>query len=204
MKIRKLFPTSICQGTLKPSAELNKKLLKEIKELSAQDRMGREWSKQNYRGGYTSYASLSDLHHRSRIFSDFEQLLQPFAEEFARALEWEMRGMDLVMTACWMNVMPKHVYHTLHLHPHSVLSGAYYVRCPKGSVALKLEDPRMGFYMNAPLRKARTENALYSEIVPTEGSFVFFESWMRHEVPPNQSNDPRVSLSFNYALEARE
>ncbi|MEI7573769.1 MAG: putative 2OG-Fe(II) oxygenase, partial [Phenylobacterium sp.] len=26
-----------------------------------------------------------------------------------------------------------------------------------------------------------------------------WESWLRHEVPPNQARTPRISISFNYA-----
>ena len=78
--------------------------------------------------------------------------MQREAERFARRLQWDLRGRRLVMTDCWMNVMPANTYHTLHLHPHSVLSGTYYVQTPPGSVALKLEDPRMPMYMNAPVR----------------------------------------------------
>lgn len=197
-QIEKLFPTVILRGKLAGAASLNRALLAEIETFRAQDKMGREWSRTNYRGGYTSYASLGDMHFRSPAFARFAELLAPHAEAFVKAQGWERRGLVLKMTACWMNVMPKHTYHTLHLHPHSVISGAYYVKIPKGSVSLKIEDPRMGFYMHAPLRK----EGLYREIVPEAGSFVMFESWVRHEVPPNGSDDPRVSLSFNYALEA--
>jgi len=187
------------------ASALNRRLLREIKTFSAQDTMGQSWSKQNYRGGYTSYGSLSDMHRRSPVFSQFADLLQPEAEAFAKAQGWDLRGFQLEMTACWMNVMPKHTYHTLHLHPHSAISGAYYVATPKGSVSLKLEDPRMAFYMNAPVRSRSTKTGgLYHEIHPRPGSYVFFESWLRHEVPPNQSAVPRVSLSFNYSLEPRE
>jgi uncharacterized protein (TIGR02466 family) len=31
------------------------------------------------------------------------------------------------------------------------------------------------------------------------GRVVLFESWLRHEVPPNQARGERVSVSFNYA-----
>jgi uncharacterized protein (TIGR02466 family) len=27
-----------------------------------------------------------------------------------------------------------------------------------------------------------------------------WESWLRHEVPANMGEEPRVSISFNYAL----
>jgi uncharacterized protein (TIGR02466 family) len=193
--IENIFPTIISRGKLKEATELNKKLLDEIQSFSAEDKMGREWSKENYRGGYTSYASLSDMHHRAPAFSQFEELMQPHAKEFAKAHQWQMRGLSLEMTACWMNIMPKHTYHTLHFHPHSVISGAYYVTAPKGSVSLRLEDPRMSHFMNAPVGKSP-----YYEVSPDPGSFILFESWLRHEVPPNRSDKARVSISFNYSL----
>jgi uncharacterized protein (TIGR02466 family) len=70
-------------------------------------------------------------------------------------------------------------------------------------VALKIEDPRMSFYMNAPVRENGTEASeeLYFKVPAKAGDFVIFESWVRHEVPPNQSAKSRISLSYNYSLE---
>ncbi len=198
-KYEKLFPTLISQGSLPKAASLNKRLAAGIHGLAEQDRAGKEWSKENYRGGYTSYATLTDLHYRTPDFAEFADQIQGPAEACAKALGWNMKGMDLELDSLWMNVMPKGTYHTLHLHPRSVLSGAYYVKCPPGSVALKLEDPRMGLYMNAPLRTGKAPG-LYYEVEAKEGTFVLFESWLRHEVPPNRSREPRLSLSFNFSL----
>jgi len=203
VRIEKLFPTSIMRGNLPFTSRWNLKLLKEIEQFSADDKMGRDWSKVNYLSGYTSYASLSNMQWRSPLFSELHDTLQPHAIQFARHQGWNLKGLDLVMDTCWMNVMPKHAYHTLHLHPHSVLSGTYYVSTPPGSVALKLEDPRMPNYMNAPVRQNKG-GELYYPVQPQVGAFVLFESWLRHEVPPNQSNTPRVSVSFNYSLVERE
>jgi uncharacterized protein (TIGR02466 family) len=202
MKTLKLFPTLIALGSLSNSTAFNKKLLQEIKDFSAQDKMGRDWSKENYLEGYTSYASLSDMHHRSPVFLEFSEKMQPHAKSFAKEQGWELKGLHLEMTSCWMNIMGKHTYHPLHLHPHSTISGVYYVSVPPGSVSLKLEDPRMSMYMNAPVRSSKGKDSdLYYKVTPKAGSFVLFESWLRHEVPPNQSNEPRVSISFNYSLE---
>ncbi len=206
IKIEKLFPTKIALGSLAGTTKLNRDLLKDIQTFSKEDKMGQEWSRENYRGGYTSYASLSDCHFRSPAFTAFAEALQPEAEKFAREQGWNLKGMQLVMNACWFNIMPENTYHTLHLHPHSVISGAYYVSAPKDSVALKIEDPRMGFYMQAPIRDLEKDprSNLYYSVSPKAGNFVLFESWLRHEVPPNTSKMPRVSISFNYSLEPTE
>lgn len=200
MKTETLFSTLVSSGRLLNAKAFNRELLKEIPKVRTQDRMGRAWSEAHYRGGYTSYGSLSDLNHRWPIFARLETDLQPTAEAFAKRLGWEMRGLTLKMTALWVNLMAKGTYHPLHHHPHSVLSGTYYVQAPLGSSPLKIEDPRMASYMNAPLRR----EPLYHYVPPTPGTFVLFESWIRHEVPPNFSQTPRISLSFNYSAEAEE
>jgi len=54
--------------------------------------------------------------------------------------------------------------------------------------------------MASPPRKenARERNQRFIEIKPQAGHVVLFESWMRHEVPQNQSPTERISISFNY------
>ncbi len=203
IKFEKLFPTVIARGSLSGALALNKEIIKDIGELSSQDSVGKAWSKENYKGGYTSYASLNDLQFRTRAFSKFAELMQSHVNAFAKAQGWKLKGNRLEMSSFWMNVMPKNVYHTLHLHPHSAISGAYYVNAPEGSVPLRIEDPRMGFYMNAPVRESKG-SGLYREVPAVAGTFVLFESFLRHEVPPNRSEKPRLSLSFNYSLENDE
>ena len=93
------------------------------------------------------------------------------------------------------------VVHGLHLHPLSTISGTYYLRTPKGSPGLKLEDPRLDRYMGAPPRRADARPELRPWVtIPAEpGRVVLFESWLRHEVPPNPVAAERISISFNYS-----
>jgi uncharacterized protein (TIGR02466 family) len=105
------------------------------------------------------------------------------------------------MTDCWVNIMPRQVVHGLHLHPLSTLSGTYYVKTPRGSPGLKFEDPRLDRFMAAPPRIAtsRTDNRPWVIVPAQEGTLVLFESWLRHEVPPNPVAAERISISFNYS-----
>jgi len=100
----------------------------------------------------------------------------------------------------WMNVMPQGAYHTMHIHPQSVLSGTYYVQASKKTSSIKFEDPRMCSFMNAPLisEAAPQTHQRFYEIHPKVGEVVLFESWIRHEVSENQSPEDRISISFNY------
>jgi uncharacterized protein (TIGR02466 family) len=104
------------------------------------------------------------------------------------------------MTDCWVNLMGPGAVHGLHLHPLATISGTYYVRTPRGSSVLKFEDPRLDRMMAAPPRRAdcRAENRTWIEVPAAAGRVVLFESWLRHEVPPNPTGRERVSISFNY------
>jgi uncharacterized protein (TIGR02466 family) len=104
------------------------------------------------------------------------------------------------MTDCWVNIMPRGTVHSGHLHPHSTLSGTYYVQVPKGSPGIKFEDPRLDRFMAAPRRKvhARRESRPWVTFPAAAGQVLLFESWLRHEVVPNTVNAERISVSFNY------
>ena len=194
MPIRSLFPTEIYLARLagKRATALNRALLAECLQLREDDRGGRRWSKTNYPGGYTSYDTAHRMHLMSPTFAELQQLLDRHVRAYAKALAFELDARQLEMTDCWVNIMPQWVTHSLHLHPQSTISGTYYVRTPPGCAGLKFEDPRLDRYMAAPPRKAWVT-------VPAEaGNVVLFESWLRHEVPPNPSRSERVSISFNY------
>ena len=200
MTLLSLFPTRVYANRLQPSgaAAFNARLLRECEQYRADDRAGRAWSRERYPGGYTSYGSLNRMHRLSPTFALLERKLRRHVSAYARALEYELEGRRLEMTDCWFNVMPRGVTHGLHLHPLSTISGTYYVRTPKGVPGLKLEDPRLDRYMAAPPRRADAGEQPWVTVPVAAGTLLLFESWLRHEVPPNPVAAARVSVSFNY------
>jgi uncharacterized protein (TIGR02466 family) len=200
MPIDTLFPSYLYRGQISNPKKFNNELAREIQQLEAMDHYGVEWSKIHYIGGYSSYSSMCNLHSTSPNFGELEKKLRPHVKRFVKKLNWNLLGREVKMTTCWVNAMGPATYHTLHVHPSSVLSGTYYVDVPKGSSPLKIEDPRMGLLMASPPRKSsaprREQN--YLLIDPAPGQILLFESWMRHEVPPHRAKHPRLSVSFNY------
>jgi uncharacterized protein (TIGR02466 family) len=201
VSVRALFPTLVYSASLgRGAAALNARLLREALQLQHDDIAGRRWSRDNYRGGYTSYGSLCRLQTISPTFARLERALQPHLQHFTKALQFDLRGKKLAMTDCWVNLMPRAVHHSWHLHPLSTISGTYYVQTPPGSAALKFEDPRLERLMAAPPRKAscRPEMRSWVSVPAQAGKLVLFESWLRHEVPSQSTRGLRVSISFNY------
>jgi uncharacterized protein (TIGR02466 family) len=202
MTIRALFPTLVYEARLGSAnaRSFNRRLLGECLQYREDDGAGRAWSATRYPGGYTSYGSLNRMHTLSPTFEALELKLRRHIRAYARALEFDLEGRELAMTDCWINVMPRLVAHSLHLHPLSTISGTYYVRAPRGAAGIKFEDPRLDRYMAAPPRRAdaRPESRSWFTVAAEAGKVVLFESWLRHEVPPNPAASERVSISFNY------
>lgn len=203
MPFKNLFPTVVYQNSLSSGSagsKLNKELLRECYIYADIDEEGQKWSASHYVGGFTSYASMNNLFDTSPTFAELRSKIDKHVRSFAKNLQMDLGGGKLAMSTCWINIMPARVNHSLHLHPLSVVSGTYYVSTPRGTSALKVEDPRMSKFMASPPReeKSRIENQRYVSLEPRAGDVILFESWLRHEVPANSSKQDRVSISFNY------
>jgi uncharacterized protein (TIGR02466 family) len=192
-----LFPTRLYKARIPVLKGLEETCL----GLAMDDRAGRRWSKDHGYGGYTSYASLNDLTRRASIFAELERALSRHVAVFARELEFDLARRKLALDSLWVNVMNKGAIHAPHIHPHSVISGTYYVAVPPRSGAIRFEDPRLPMMMAAPARKAkaRPQNQLFVDVEPKPGMLLLWESWLRHGVETNGAREPRISVSFNYS-----
>ena len=197
-----LFPTSIhlknlTRGNLQ---KFNASLLEDCRQVQRTDIAWQKWSKKNYYGGFTSYASMNQLHLFSNTFGQLKRNLDLHVAEFVKNLDFDLPKNSLKLSTIWLNIMPPGVTHSMHIHPLSVISGTYYVQTPHDCSVLKFEDPRLQFMMGSPPKKksARPENKNFYSLSPKSGQVVLFESWLRHEVPANPSKAERISISFNY------
>ena len=170
--------------------------------IAQDDGAGQRWSEEAGYKGYTSYASLDDLTVRNPTFADLALRLQPHLMEFARALDFETRGLTPQVDSIWINVLENGGTHTGHIHTNSVISGTLYVDVPDGASAIRFEDPRLAMMMAAPPRKASAaaHNRHFVYVRPTAGTVLLWESWLRHEVPVNMAAEDRISVSFNAVM----
>lgn len=201
-QIRSLFATRLYRARLSdhvPAVDPHE-LRASCYSIAEDDEAGQAWCEEYGYPGYTSYASLSDLPWRFPVFAELVSCLDAHVAAFAEALEFDLGDKGLELEDIWINILPEGGSHGSHIHPHSVISGTTYVAMPEGTSALKLEDPRLPMMMAAPPRlKAASEDLKTFVSVPTDpGDVLLWESWLRHEVPMNQAEDDRISVSFNY------
>jgi uncharacterized protein (TIGR02466 family) len=200
MAIRTLFVTKLYEASLSGEAGFDcAELSKACRAIAKADKAGQAWCKSHAYGGYTSYASLNDLPQRDSLFDDLRRRLDKHVAAFAKDLHLDV-GKRLKLDSLWINVLEPGAAHSGHIHPHSVISGTIYVETPKGSSALRLEDPRLPLMMAAPKRADDAPEAERSfiSIAPSPGTILLWESFVRHEVPANAAKTERISLSFNY------
>jgi len=197
MSVRSLFATHLYEATIGDETLLAD-LAHSIRTLAVDDEAGKRWSRDKGYKGYTSYASLDDLPRRDPAFAELRRLLVRHAAAFAKELAWNVKPK---LDSLWVNLLRSGGHHSAHIHPHSILSGTFYVEVPKDSGLIRFEDPRLPMMMAAPMRRADAPEELqpFVSIEPRPGLLLLWESWLRHEVMPAAAKGDRLSISFNFA-----
>ena len=159
-----------------------------------------QWSNQDQglkKTNVKGWHSQTDMHkkpeYKPLVDELFKMVHQVFNEEF---LEREPRLGNM-----WANINPPGGYNRPHVHPNSLFSGVYYVKTPPNSGKLICNDPRPGIQTCMPTRKeGQPPKHLWRDanLDPFPGRIIMFPAWLWHSVEPNQSNDIRISVSFNF------
>ena len=199
MIVRSLFATRLFEAQI-GDADLLGALAHSIRTLSKDDSAGAAWSREHNYSGYTSYASLNDLPKRDPVFADLAKLLTRHAALFAKDCAFDLERKPR-LDSLWVNLLTAGGQHSGHIHPHSIISGTFYVEVPAGSGAIRFEDPRLPLMMAAPTRRqdAAQELRTFVAVEPRPGLLLLWESWLRHEVLPGRDSGERLSVSFNFA-----
>ena len=197
--IRNLFVTKLYSAELE-QPELLLELAHSIRSLAQDDAAGRRWSQEHRYPGYTSYSSLNDLPKRDPALADLAKFLGRHAAKFAGEIAFDL-GRKPRLDSLWVNLLKSSGHHSGHIHPHSIISGTFYVEVPAGSGAIRFEDPRLGLMMSAPSRRRDAPEDLqqFAIVEPRAGLLLLWESWLRHEVLPGTGRGERLSISFNFA-----
>lgn len=190
--MRTLFATPLYEAEIGDAALLAD-LARSIRSLAEDDEAGRRWSKDHGYAGYTSYASLNDLPRRDPNLAALAKLLSSHASTFAKECEFDLARKPK-LDSLWVNLLKSGGHHSGHIHPHSIISGTFYVEVPRGSGSIRFEDPRLPLMMAAPSRAGT-----FVTVEPRPALLLLWESWLRHEVLPGTGKGERLSISFNFA-----
>jgi uncharacterized protein (TIGR02466 family) len=189
---RSVFSTLLYEAEIADETLLHE-LAHSIRSLAEDDQAGRRWSREHRYAGYTSYASLDDLPRRDPVIAELAKRLNRHAAVFATECGFDLSRKPK-LDSLWVNLLKAGGHHSGHIHPHSIISGTFYVEVPRGSGAIRFEDPRLPLMMAAPPRPDT-----FVSVDPRPGALLLWESWLRHEVLPGSGHGERLSISFNFA-----
>ena len=187
------FPTIVYGFDLPMATHLNQQLERDIIEWSRQDKGLR---KTNVKGWH----SQTDMQTKPEYKPLVDQLF------LAMGHVWDNEHLDRKpkLGNMWANINPPGGSNQPHIHPNCFYSGVYYIKSNLKSGRLKLYDPRPGVQLYLP-RRTKTEipKSLWREasLEPVPGRILIFPAWVWHGVEPNESNDIRISVSFNFTQE---
>ena len=158
------------------------------------------WSKKNSgvkKTNVNGWHSETNMHELPQFKPLVDELFKMASEVFNE--EWVDREPRL--GNMWANINYQGGYNKPHIHPNSLFSGVYYVHAQPNSGKLICNDPRPGIQTVMPVRKpGQPPKHLWREthLDPKPGRIIMFPAWLWHSVEPNQSNDIRISVSFNF------
>jgi len=181
------FPTSVYGKDIQLD---NNKLAQDIINWSNQDP---GLKKTNYKGWH----SKTDMHTKAEYKPLVDELVTMCKDIFKE--EWLDR--EPILGNMWANINPKDGLNQPHVHPNCLFSGVYYVKSNPQAGRLKIYDPRAGVQLVMPTRKeGQPPKHLWRDanLDPFPGRILMFPAWLWHAVEPNESNDIRISVSFNF------
>ena len=187
MIIEKFFPTLVYGKDIELN---NKQLARDIVNWSNQDK-GVE--KTNYKGWH----STTDMANKP----EYQVLVNELFKMQQDIYEKEHLDRQPKLGNMWANINPREGMNQPHIHPNALFSGVYYVQSNPKAGRLKIYDPRPGTQINMPTRKSGDPGRdLWRDanIEPIPGRIIMFPAWLWHSVEPNQSDDIRISVSFNF------
>ncbi len=197
-EFRRLWPTLFMSMHL-PGAETANPVLAEFL-------LGEDKKHTDLTGDYLA-GSLMEAKHPAIgwLKQCFDRGIADYAREagIGYELAWSVQA--------WANINMRGDYHNLHNHPHSWLSGTYYVAVPgQGGAthrsdlnpnAISFFDPRGQANMNAISGDGQFDPE--HRIDPRPGQLLLWPSFLHHLVHPNLSDEVRISVSFNIVLKWR-
>lgn len=151
--------------------------------------------------GRNAWQSHTDFFKKEKSFFKYKNLI----EKAISTIIISFSNKKYKITNMWINLNKPQGYNVAHTHPDSDLSGVFWINIPKNSGVLRFESPNH-FTQYRAIHNSNEEikNSLnyYHDfwLEPSEGKIIIFSSDIKHFVETNESEEERISISFNISL----
>ena len=159
-----------------------------IKQQSMKEEKNEVWGLRYNRQSKDSF--ILDKPEMSRVRQFIEFNLKEFTSKVMGSDD------EMVITQSWLNRNRKGESHHEHKHPNSMFSGVWYPQINESSAPIQFkrgEQRDVGFHV----KEFNMFNSQTFLLPMKMGELILFPSNLMHSVPPNNSDEERISLSFN-------
>ena len=188
-----IFPVPIHQFDVNGFSEIQDELIDFVYKMREKDPVGHTIS--NRRGWQSSCFSIDNEN----------DVLKKFLTNCLAEFPPIKKSVRLFVSA-WVNINPPEAFNIKHNHPTSDLSGVLWIKCSDNSGNIEFDNPS-GFEtyreIDSYIDDFKDRNNIYPAYCfpPTEGRILIFPSYLQHNVGENQSDEDRISVSFNIKID---
>jgi len=189
METLEIFPARLLKGHAPMLDAYKEDLVDYLYDFSSKN----ESSSASNMGGWQSNSFM----YREQSFKPFRDLMWNTLEPYLLQITQQIEDLgdnrpNLELYNVWFNINATDTFNMMHTHPHSIYSGVMWIKAPEDCGNLVLVDPsKHNVFGIVP-----TEY----EFEPVEGNVIVFPSHLPHYVKPNNSDEDRISVSFNIVL----
>jgi uncharacterized protein (TIGR02466 family) len=194
-KVSFLFPKQVVSGDIENFDDIKQNLIDWIYEFKEKDS---GITKISNKGGWQSESKQVFLDEGFEQFTDY--LIPPITDLLkSYKIDNQIQVVDM-----WLNVNGPKSYNVSHRHPGSDLGGVIWVKQTPESGRFVFDnlDERNEILTININREYLRENNMLPEIVPEykDGTMVIFPSMLSHRVEINETDEDRISISFNLKI----
>lgn len=161
-------------------------------------------------GGWQSDAFTMHKHYEP-FNNIIENYINPAMQDYSNTLG--LSGKTF-LNNYWINVNYRNNFNVAHVHPGAFLSGVLYIKCPENSGNIEFINSEYdlidAYAQNNPFpdnwwKNDKNNFSFFfeaSHILEVESGICYlFPAWKKHTVQPNNTDDPRISIAFNYNID---
>ena len=188
-KVIPLFPTPIYKSTVFNFDEVQKEIDDCISDIDF--KMVPEWGSTHYLSDPTFSSSVIG----EKKLDNLKHGIDIALSEYCGDLKYQYDKYDIIDS--WMTLFKKNNYAHIHAHGEADLAGVYYYKTG-------ISDNDSSFFFCTPA--VGSEASIFwgeqrISMRPEEGTMLLFPGWLRHGVTTNETDDDRVSISFNLVFD---
>jgi len=156
------------------------------------EKSGSFYRKMSNVGGFQTM----DIQNLQHDIPPFKKLINEIVSEANVASKHYKINNRIGLSQIWININRFKDFNIPHIHRDAVFSGVYYVNVQ--------EESRINFRHPSPLYGYAWSKLDFGEHFadsydhwPKNGELLIFPSWLTHYVPPNTTQEDRISISFD-------